>query len=85
MAGDLVQAFRVSSPSKQYKDDSLGAGFWLALAGGVLVVSIAGVAIVLLVGWAWYTWGLLAALVVIGAVGIGAAYVADRRATRGAS
>ena len=74
----------MSSPSKQYKDDSLGAGFWLALAGGVLAVSIGAVVIVLLVGWAWYTWGLLAARVVIGGIGIGFAYIADRRATRGA-
>jgi bacteriorhodopsin len=74
----------MSSPSKQYKDDSLGAGFWLALAGGVLAVSVGAVVIILLIGWAWYTWGLLAALVVIGAIGIGAAYIADRRATRGA-
>jgi|tagenome__1003787_1003787.scaffolds.fasta_scaffold20887599_3 hypothetical protein len=76
----------MSSPQDeyQYKDDSLGSRFWLALAGGVLIVAIIGVAVVLLVGWAWYTWGLLAALIVIGAVGIGAAYVADRRAARGA-
>ena len=74
----------MSSPSKQYKDDSLGTGFWLALAGGVGLVCLGGVAIILLVGWAWYTWGLLAALVLIGAIGIGAAYIADRRATRGA-
>jgi hypothetical protein len=75
----------MSSPSNQYKDDSLGAGFWLKLAGAVGAVCLVGVLIILFVGWAWYTWGLLAALVVIGAVGIGAAYIADRRATRGAS
>jgi bacteriorhodopsin len=74
----------MSSPSKQFRDDSLGAGFWLEIAAGVGVVCLGGVAIMLLVGWAWYTWGLLAALVVIGAIGIGAAYIADRRATRGA-
>jgi Flp pilus assembly protein TadB len=73
----------MSSP--QYKDDSLGAGFWLKLAGVVGAVCLVGVAIILIVGWAWYTWGLLAALVVIGGIGLGAAYVSDRRATRGAS
>ena len=72
----------MSSP--QYKDDSLGASFWFKLALAVGAVCLAGAAVMLFVGWAWYTWGLLAAVVVIGAIGLGAAWVSDRRATRGA-
>ena len=62
-------------------NDERGAGlrFWLAVLGLLVAAIIAGVIVFIVIGWAWYAWGFLAVMLLIGAVLIGFGYVYDRR------
>ena len=60
-------------------DEGLGGRFWLKLiglivAGGFVVMLLFG-----LFGRAWYTWGMLGALIFMGLLAIGFGYAYDRR------
>jgi len=59
-------------------DDSLGGRFWLRVVGLIVGVTVASIAVLFLFGYAWYSWGLVGALVVLGAVAVAAARVMDR-------
>ncbi len=59
-------------------DDSLGGRFWLRVVGLIVGVTVASIAVLFLFGYAWYSWGLIGALVVLGAVAVVAAWVMDR-------
>lgn len=60
-------------------DEGLGGRFWLKLIG----VLVAGGFVVMLLfgiwGRAWYTWGMLGALIFMGLLAIAFGYVWDRR------
>jgi hypothetical protein len=60
----------------------LGGRFWLATAGITIAAAIGGFLVFMLIGWAWYSWGLLGAFLLIGGIGIAVAYVFDRREQR---
>jgi len=62
-------------------NDERGAGlrFWLSVLGLLVAAIIAGVVVFIVIGWAWYAWGFLAVMLLVGAVLIGFGYVYDRR------
>jgi Kef-type K+ transport system membrane component KefB len=57
----------------------LGAKFWLGLLGICAGAVVAGAILFLLFGWAWSAFGFIGALIVLGALAIGFAYIHDRR------
>jgi Kef-type K+ transport system membrane component KefB len=57
----------------------LGAKFWLGLLGVCVGAVVAGAILFLLFGWAWSAFGFIGALIVLGALAIGFAYIHDRR------
>lgn len=57
----------------------LGARFWFGLLGVCVGAVAVGAILFLLFGWAWSAWGFIGALVVLSAIGLGAAYIHDRR------
>lgn len=57
----------------------LGARFWLGLLGICVGAVVVGAILFLLFGWAWSTFGFIGALIVLGALAIGFAYIHDRR------
>jgi hypothetical protein len=60
----------------------LGAKFWLGvLAIGVGIALAAWLGFVL-VGWAWYTWGLIGALAFFTLVALLAGWIVDKRDAR---
>jgi bacteriorhodopsin len=60
----------------------LGAKFWLELIGVCIGVAIAGWLVFVLLGYAWYAWGLVATLVIFGGIAVGIAWIIDRRDQR---
>jgi len=62
-------------------NDEKGAGlrFWLTVLGLLVAAIIAGVIVFIVIGWAWYAWGFLAVMLLVGAALIGFGYVYDRR------
>ena len=65
-------------PGTTGDDDSLGGRFWLRVVGLIVAVTAGTIAVLYLFGYAWYSWGLVGALVVLGAVAVAAARVMDR-------
>jgi len=64
-------------PPTTRDDDALGGRFWLRVVGMILAVTIGSIAVLYLFGYAWYSWGLVGALLAFGAVAVGAAWVMD--------
>jgi hypothetical protein len=60
-------------------DGSLGATFWLALVGGLILVAIGVMIAVFAFGAVWSNRGFLAAVVIFVALACGVAWVTDRR------
>ena len=59
-----------------------GRFFWLKVFGGIVGICILGLLFFSLMGWAWESWGALAAVVVAMGATIGIAYVYDRMSMR---
>lgn len=57
----------------------LGARFWLGVVGIGIAIAAAAYLMFVLIGWAWYAWGLIGALVFFSAVAILFAWFSDRR------
>jgi len=57
----------------------LGGSFWLGLLGICVGAVVAGAILFVLFGWAWSAFGFIGALIVLGALAVGFAYVHDRR------
>jgi Kef-type K+ transport system membrane component KefB len=57
----------------------LGARFWLGLLGVCVGAVVAGAILFLLFGLAWSAWGFMGAFIALSAVGLGFAYIHDRR------
>jgi len=57
----------------------VGVRFWLSVLGLLVAAIVAGVIVFIVIGWAWYAWGFLAMMLLVGAVLIGFGYVYDRR------
>jgi len=55
-------------PDDVQDDGSLDGRFWLRLIGLIVAVTVASIAVVLLMGYAWYSWGLIAAMLMLGAI-----------------
>ena len=55
-------------PDDVQNDGSLDGRFWLRLIGLIVAVTVASIAVVLLMGYAWYSWGLIAAMLMLGAI-----------------
>jgi hypothetical protein len=62
--------------------EGVGFGFWLKMAGVIVLVGIACLVIFLLLDVAWAAWGGFGALLAIGAVLLLAAWIYDRRNAR---
>ena len=60
----------------------LGARFWLWVVGVTVGVAVAGFLLFVLIGWAWYAWGLFGMLLVFGGVLLLLAWIHDRREAR---
>jgi len=63
-------------------DEGLGPRFWLAIAGSVLGIGIAILIGFLIVGYAFWAWGIFGTLVVLSALALLAAWLFDRRHAR---
>jgi hypothetical protein len=48
------------------ESEPLGAAFWLRLIGLGLAIAVAAGAIFLILGAAWYAWGAMTVLIVVG-------------------
>jgi hypothetical protein len=59
-----------------------GKHFYLKVFGGIIAVCILGFLFFSLMGWAWRSWGALAAIVVAMGATLGIAYVYDRMSMR---
>jgi hypothetical protein len=57
----------------------MGARFWFGVVGLGIGIALAAYLAFVLIGWAWYAWGLIGALAFIGGVAILFAWVFDRR------
>ena len=57
----------------------MGAKFWLSLAGICIAGGIGAFLLFWLLGTIWYTWGLLAMLIVFGGALLLIAWIVDRR------
>jgi hypothetical protein len=57
----------------------LGGRFWLGLLGICVGAVVVGAILFLLFGWAWSSFGFIGALIVLGGLAIGFAYIHDRR------
>lgn len=60
-------------------DNGLGFAFWAKIAGGIIVIGIAGLILMLLITSAVYAFGFLGALVAFAAVLLLIAWFYDRR------
>ena len=60
-------------------DSGLGFAFWAKIAGGIIVIGIAGLILMLLITSAVYAFGFLGALVAFAAVLLLIAWFYDRR------
>jgi len=61
------------------REVELGGSFWLGLLGICVGAVVAGAILFLLFGWAWSAFGFIGALIVLGALAVGFAYIHDRR------
>ena len=59
----------------------MGAKFWLGMFGVIVGVCVAGALVFLFLGWAWYTWGPIMAIIAVFVLVYLGAYVVDRRRT----
>ena len=59
----------------------MGAKFWLGMIGVIIAVCVAGALVFLILGYAWYTWGPIMAIVVVFALVWLVAWIVDRRRT----
>ena len=57
----------------------LGVRFWLIVLGLAIGGVVAFVLLLALLGWAWYTWGLLGAMIFFISVLALVAWISDRR------
>lgn len=57
----------------------MGGKFWLGLAGATIAGGILVLILFLLFGWAWYTFGLLGAFLVLSAILLLFGWAHDRR------
>jgi hypothetical protein len=57
------------------------ASFWFKMFGVIVGVCVAGALVFLFLGWAWYTWGPIMAIVAVFVAVWLVAYVVDRRRT----
>jgi hypothetical protein len=73
----------VMSPrfSPMDRDDGLGWKFWATIFGGILVVCVGGFVFFLVLGFVWYAWGALGALIVGMLLVTLIAWIVDRRRT----
>ncbi len=57
------------------------ASFWFKMFGVIVGVCVAGALVFLFLGWAWYTWGPIMAIVAVFVLVWLVAWVVDRRRT----
>ena len=60
----------------------LGMKFWLTILGLAIGFVVGGLALYWLFGWAWYTYGFIAAFGLLALILCGFGYVYDRREQR---
>jgi len=65
-------------PEDVQDDGSLDGRFWLRTIGLIVAVSLASIAVIFLFGYAWYSWGLIAAMLVLVGVVVAIGYFMDR-------
>jgi hypothetical protein len=57
----------------------LGGKFWLAIIGMAVGIGVAVWLAFVIIGWAWYAWGLIGALLFFAGVALLAGWVSDKR------
>jgi hypothetical protein len=57
----------------------LGWKFWLSVIGLAVGIAAAAWLAFVIIGWAWYAWGLIGALLFLAGVALLAGWVIDRR------
>jgi hypothetical protein len=62
--------------------EELGGKFWLRLVGLVFLCGIGAMIAFLLIGFAWYSWGILGSLAFLFVVLVGFGWLYDRRHAR---
>jgi bacteriorhodopsin len=63
-------------------DGSLNFAFWMKVVGVIVLGGIVAMIVFGLIGWAWYTWGLVGMFIFFCAILLGIAYFFDRRAQK---
>jgi hypothetical protein len=69
-------------PGEVSSMDDVGFRFWLKLGGLIVLGGLVAMIVFLIIGAALLTWGALAAIVLVGLVLIGFAWLLDRRRAR---
>jgi bacteriorhodopsin len=63
-------------------DGSLNFAFWMKVVGVIVLGGIVAMIVFGLIGWAWYTWGIVGMFIFFCAILLGIAYFFDRRAQK---
>jgi bacteriorhodopsin len=63
-------------------DGSLGLGFWAKVVGVIVLGGIVAMIVFGLIGWAWYTWGLVGMFIFFTVILLGIAWFFDHRAQK---
>jgi len=63
-------------------EEKLGAKFWLWVIGVTIAAGIGVMLVFAIIGWAWYAWGALGALLFFGLLLLAFGWVYDRRQAR---
>lgn len=72
----------MSDVSDAQDDGSLNTAFWLKVVGVIVLGGIVAMIVFGLIGWAWYTWGLVGMFIFFCAILLAIAWFFDRRSQR---
>ena len=70
-----------AAPATPPESGGMEASFWIKMFGVIVGVCVAGALVFLFLGWAWYTWGPIMAIVAVFVAVYLVAWVVDRRRT----
>jgi hypothetical protein len=74
-AGGTMSAF----PDDGRSDMDLGFKFWISVIGIAVGITAAAWLAFVVIGWAWYAWGLIGALLFLAGVALLIGWFSDRR------
>lgn len=68
--------------TEEQDDGSLGFGFWAKVIGVIILGGIVAMIVFGLIGWAWYTWGIVGMFIFFCAILLAIAWFFDHRAQK---